>query len=69
MGLDALDFIEKDPSVDLLTDNTLYTHSDAALLIARKLNFPWSILGKVGLWFPLSMRDSVYNLIGANRYR
>ncbi|MCC9137449.1 thiol-disulfide oxidoreductase DCC family protein [Pontibacter silvestris] len=45
----------------------LYSESDAALRVARYLNFPWS-------WFyyfkfiPLSFRNFVYRIIAKNRY-
>ncbi|ARS35881.1 thiol-disulfide oxidoreductase DCC family protein [Pontibacter actiniarum] len=46
----------------------LYTASEAALRIARHLNFPLSILSVLRI-IPLSFRDFVYRLVARNRYR
>ncbi|MEJ8801742.1 thiol-disulfide oxidoreductase DCC family protein [Pontibacter sp. H249] len=46
----------------------LYTESEAALRIARHLNFPLSILYYFR-FIPLSFRDFVYRFIARNRYR
>ena len=55
-------------SIVLVEGGTLYEHSSAALRIARRLGFPWS-LGVVGLAVPRLARDAVYRFIARNRYR
>ena len=42
--------------------------SDAALMAASYLKFPWSILKFLGV-LPKFLRDSVYDWIAKNRYR
>ncbi|MEP7148625.1 MAG: thiol-disulfide oxidoreductase DCC family protein [Acidobacteriota bacterium] len=55
-------------SVILIEDGTAYTHSSAALRIARRLGRPWS-------WFyalivvPAPIRDFFYRLFAKYRYR
>ncbi len=56
---DSLVFIEKSEA---------YTHSDAALHIAKYLKFPYSSL-RMGYIIPKSLRDAVYNFIAKNRYK
>ena len=43
--------------------------STAALMIGRKLRFPWNGLAQIGLWAPLLLRDWVYRFIARNRYQ
>lgn len=45
----------------------LYTESDAALRIARHMNFPWSWLYYFK-FIPLSFRNFVYRIVAKNRY-
>ncbi len=45
-----------------------YTHSDAALRLARYLQRPWSF-ARVGLLVPRPIRNLVYRWIARNRYR
>lgn len=55
-------------SVLLLEGSTLYTHSEAALRIARELRAPWRwawVLRAV----PRVLRDAVYRFIARHRYR
>jgi predicted DCC family thiol-disulfide oxidoreductase YuxK len=52
----------------LIEGDTLYERSSAALHIASRLRFPWSLLS-IGLGIPASIRDAVYDLIAQNRYR
>jgi predicted DCC family thiol-disulfide oxidoreductase YuxK len=60
---------EGDPDTVLLVDGpTVWSHSDAALRVARRLRFPWSVVGWFG-WVPRFVRDAVYRLIARNRYR
>jgi len=55
-------------SIVLIDDGRAYTHSTAALRIARALGGIWS-LGYAGIVFPRSVRDWFYKLFAANRYR
>jgi predicted DCC family thiol-disulfide oxidoreductase YuxK len=55
-------------SVILWEAGRFYYYSDAALRIARRLQFPWPLLG-VFSWLPLWIRDPVYLWIARNRYR
>jgi predicted DCC family thiol-disulfide oxidoreductase YuxK len=67
MAKHGIDTIETD-SVILVEDEKVYTHSTAALRIARKLDGLWS-------WFyafivvPKPIRDFFYKLLAKNRYR
>lgn len=55
-------------SVVLLENGRAYTHSTAALRVARKLSGAWRYL--YGLRFvPQSIRDFAYKLFAQNRYR
>ncbi|MFM2418209.1 MAG: hypothetical protein RL385_2932 [Pseudomonadota bacterium] len=62
-GLDA----DKLESIALLEAGRVYTHSDAALQIARKLRFPWSLLSLLRI-VPRGLRDYVYRAFAARRY-
>lgn len=55
----------------VLVDEAGRTHvgSDAALQVGRRLDPPWPALARVGLAVPRPVRDAVYRLIAANRYR
>ena len=55
-------------SVMLMEGTTIFTHSDAALRIARRLDGPWPILC-VFLLMPRVIRDAAYRIIARNRYR
>jgi predicted DCC family thiol-disulfide oxidoreductase YuxK len=55
-------------SVLLLENGRLYTHSTAALRIARRLTGLWPIL-YVGVIIPKILRDGLYHWIARNRYR
>ena len=57
--LDGLILIEK---------NRAHDRSCACLRIARKLNFPWNLLFPL-LIIPKSLRDFIYGIIAAVRYR
>ena len=57
---DAVIYIEK---------GKIHQGSTAALKIAQRLKFPWSMLASIGLSVPTSMRDWVYNQIGTHRYQ
>ena len=55
-------------SVILIEDEKAYTHSTAALRIARRLNGIWSELYAF-IAVPRSLRDFLYRLFAKNRYR
>lgn len=55
-------------SVLLVEDGQVYSHSDAALRIARRLAWPWSWLYAFSV-VPRPLRDAVYRLIARHRYR
>lgn len=55
-------------SLVLLQDGGVFTRSSAALRILRCLAWPWPFLS-VCYVFPRPLRDALYNLIAANRYR
>ncbi|PVY41168.1 thiol-disulfide oxidoreductase DCC family protein [Pontibacter virosus] len=55
-------------SILFFENGQLYTESEAALRIARHLNFPWSVLYYFR-FIPLSFRDFVYRFIAKHRYR
>lgn len=58
-----------DPDTIVLVDHgEAWTHSGAALRIARRLTFPWSWLF-AGIVVPRPIRDLVYRWIARNRYR
>ncbi|MDP5171313.1 MAG: thiol-disulfide oxidoreductase DCC family protein [Bacteroidia bacterium] len=71
-GRDILLEHGKDPeavvSVYLLEDGVLYEKSAAALRIARKLGFPWS-LAYAFVIVPTPLRNLVYDWIARNRYK
>lgn len=48
-------------------NNRVFVKSDAALEIARYLNFPWSIFYSLKI-FPRGLRDYVYDWIANHRY-
>jgi predicted DCC family thiol-disulfide oxidoreductase YuxK len=55
-------------SVLLIEEGTVYRNSDAALRIARRLDGAWPLLyGFIAV--PRPIRDAVYRIIAANRYR
>jgi predicted DCC family thiol-disulfide oxidoreductase YuxK len=55
-------------SVILIEDEKPYTHSTAALRIARRLGPPWSWL-YVFIVIPKPIRDLAYNLFAKYRYK
>ena len=55
-------------SVILIIKNRVYTESDAALEIARKLPTPWNWFSAFKI-IPKKIRDGVYKWIAKNRYR
>ncbi len=55
-------------SVVLIESAHVYTHSDAALRIARRLTGLWPVLFAF-IVVPRLVRDAVYRFIARNRYR
>ena len=55
-------------TIVLVEDGQLYTHSTAALKIARHLRWPWS-WSVVFIIVPRFVRDAVYRWVARNRYR
>ena len=58
-GLESIVFIE---------NNKAYEKSDAVLRISKYLKFPLSLISAF-IILPRFIRDSVYDLVAANRYR
>ena len=55
-------------TVVLIEGDTIYTHSDVALQIARRIGGAWSLL-LVAYILPKFCRDALYRFIARNRYR
>ena len=55
-------------SIVLIDEDGIHTRSSAALRVARRLGFPYS-LAAAGILLPRPLRDAVYSLIARNRYR
>jgi predicted DCC family thiol-disulfide oxidoreductase YuxK len=54
-------------SIVLIDEAGIHYRSTAALRIARRLGFPWS-MAIVARVLPLSIRDAIYRWIARNRY-
>lgn len=54
-------------SIVLIDEQGIHTRSTAALRIARRLGFPWS-LASLATVLPAFLRDAVYQWIARNRY-
>lgn len=55
-------------SILLIEDGAVFSHSTAALRIARRLRAPWPVL-YAGIVVPEPLRDAVYRVIARNRYK
>ena len=55
-------------SLILIEDGQVYLRSTAALRIARRMTMPWR-LASVLLAVPVPIRDAVYRVVAAVRYR
>jgi len=55
-------------SIILIDAQGIHTKSTAALRIARRLGFPWS-LAALALVLPRFLRDPLYDIIAVRRYR
>lgn len=67
----VLDGVTRDAlpdSVVLIEDGQVFTRSDAALRIARRLTFPWR-LAYAAIVLPRGFRDVLYDAVAARRYR
>ena len=71
-GAELLRSFQIDPdnaqSVFLIEGDRIWSKSDAALRVARRLSFPWN-LGYAAIVIPKFVRDPVYDWIARNRYR
>jgi predicted DCC family thiol-disulfide oxidoreductase YuxK len=59
---------ENPDSVILIDGGRIFTRSEAALRILRRLNFPWCLLWGL-IIIPGFIRDQVYLWIAKNRFR
>ncbi|MGE0152481.1 MAG: thiol-disulfide oxidoreductase DCC family protein [Reyranellaceae bacterium] len=55
-------------SVALVVNGRCFAKSDAVLEVARRLPFPWPLLGIFRI-VPRGWRDPLYSLVARNRYR
>jgi predicted DCC family thiol-disulfide oxidoreductase YuxK len=55
-------------SVVLVEDGQVFTRSDAALRICRRLTFPWPLAYAL-IVLPRGFRDHVYDAVARRRYR
>jgi predicted DCC family thiol-disulfide oxidoreductase YuxK len=49
-------------------DGRVFTRSDAALRVARRLTFPWPMVSALAI-VPRALRDRTYDAIARHRYR
>ena len=71
LGLEACHQVQQDPE-DLDTaiyfeDGRFYQRSTAILRICLQFSLFYRILARLGLWVPVSLRDSIYNFIARHR--
>ena len=52
----------------LEVDGRRYAKSDAALRVARRMRWPYSWLGALGLLVPRPIRDAVYDFVARRRH-
>ena len=55
-------------SLVLVEEGRVFTRSTAALRIARRLTFPWSLTAAL-LAVPRPVRDGIYDVVAGHRYR
>ncbi len=60
--------LESLDSIILIKDETIYTHSSAAIEIAKHLDGGWKYLG-IFSFIPIVIRDFIYKLVAKYRYR
>lgn len=63
-GIDAIE----DETVILIKNSKVFTHSDAALEIAKDLNGPWRLL-RYAKVVPKPIRNGIYSTVAKNRYK
>lgn len=68
VGLYGATVADPPDSVVLLDGKGIYSRTDAALRIARRLSGLWPLFS-VFLILPRWLRDPIYNWVGRNRYR
>mmetsp|Transcript_40711 Transcript_40711/g.49547 ORF Transcript_40711/g.49547 Transcript_40711/m.49547 type:complete len:209 (+) Transcript_40711:99-725(+) len=56
-------------SIVLVTPTSVFFKSEAVVRIARKLDYPTSLVGFVGPVFPRFLKNIVYDFVAENRYR
>lgn len=54
-------------SVVLIENGNVYTKSDAALRIARRLKY-WSVFFYLFIWWPPVFRNGIYRIVAKRRY-
>ncbi len=59
---------EETDSVILWQNGRFYFYSEAALIIAKHMNYPWPVAG-IFKYVPLVVRDRIYKWIARNRYK
>ncbi len=55
-------------TIVVIEDGRALERSDAALAIARRMPFPWIMLGAFRV-LPRGLRDALYRMVARNRYR
>ena len=63
LPVDALD------TLVVIESRRAFTHSTAALRIARRLSFAWPALYYAAIWIPRPLRDALYTGFARRRYR
>ena len=61
-------FEARPDSIVLIADGAVFTRSEAALRIARRLRFPWWLAAAL-LLVPKFLRDLAYDAVARRRYR
>lgn len=71
----SIDGFDSDGSADYNSiividlNSEVLLNSNASLKIIQTMKFPFNVFGHIGAFFPLWLRNYVYNFIGKNRYR
>jgi predicted DCC family thiol-disulfide oxidoreductase YuxK len=52
----------------LVFEGRAYVRSEAAILVARHLKYPWRLLGTIRV-FPRAIRNWGYDFVARNRYQ
>ena len=56
-------------SIVLIEDGRVFSRSDAALRVGRRLSFPWPLAASLLMVVPRFLRDPLYDAIALRRYR